>query len=104
VSGNDVVGFASHGPCRDEPDSGELFTIYVRPEAWSAGIGRALMNETLTRLRSHGFEQAVLWVLEDNPRTRQFYELGGWHVDGGVKQEEWLGALVREVRYRIDLR
>jgi hypothetical protein len=43
-------------------------------------------------------------VLEDNPRTRRFYELAGWHADGAAKEEEWLGTTIREVRYRIDLR
>jgi len=42
-------------------------------------------------------------VLIDNPRARAFYELAGWHADGGVKDEEWLDTLVREVRYRIAL-
>jgi hypothetical protein len=43
-------------------------------------------------------------VLEDNPRARRFYELAGWSVDGAVKQDEFLETLVREVRYRIELR
>src|SRR3954452_2782222 len=36
-----VVGFASAGPSRDEDDLGELYAIYVHPEAWSTGAGRA---------------------------------------------------------------
>ena len=104
VSKGDVLGFSSHGPVRDDPELGELFTIYVLPSAWGGGIGRALMRETLVQLRSHGFAEAVLWVLEDNPRTRRFYELAGWHVDGESTELEWLGLSVREVRYRIDLR
>jgi hypothetical protein len=62
------------------------------------------MDTTISRLRGYGFDEAVLWVLEDNPRTRRFYELAGWLTDGEVKVEEWLGLVVREVRYRIDLR
>jgi RimJ/RimL family protein N-acetyltransferase len=61
------------------------------------------MRETLGRLRAETFHDAVLWVLEDNPRTRRFYELAGWRADGAVKDEEWLGKPVREVRYRITL-
>jgi len=102
--GSDVVGFASHGQCRDDPALGELFTIYVLPDAWGAGVGRALMGETLAGLRSEGFQEAVLWVLEDNPRTRRFYERAGWSLDGTSTEETWLGLSVREVRYRIDLR
>jgi ribosomal protein S18 acetylase RimI-like enzyme len=103
-----VNGFASVGVTRDEQENpervGELFTIYVLPEASGRGVGRALMAEALRRLRAEGFAEAILWVLEDNPRTRRFYELAGWYSDGGVKDEHWLGTLVREIRYRIALR
>jgi RimJ/RimL family protein N-acetyltransferase len=54
-------------------------------------------------LRSEGFGEAILWVLEDNPRTRRFYELAGWRAEGGSKDGEWLGTFVRELRYRISL-
>jgi GNAT superfamily N-acetyltransferase len=104
--GDRVVGFSSVGVARpgDDPTRGELFTIYVLPEEWGAGIGRALMDAALQRMRDEGFAEAILWVLEDNSRTRRFYELAGWHVDGVDKEEEWLGAVVRELRYHIDLR
>jgi len=104
VQGAKVVGFSSYGSAREEAGIGELFTIYVLPETWGLGTGRALMRETRVRIRQHGFTEAVLWVLEDNPRTRRFYELAGWHADGGVMDGEWLGTVVRELRYRIDLR
>ena len=65
------------------------------------GIGHALMAETLSRLRADGFSEAILWVLEDNPRTHRFYELAGWRADGASKDEEWLDRTVREIRYRI---
>jgi GNAT superfamily N-acetyltransferase len=100
-----IVGFAGLRSARSEkdPDLGELVAIYVLPVEWGAGVGRALMARVLTRLRESGFTEAILWVLEDNPRTRRFYERAGWHADGGVKEEEWLGTVVREVRYRISL-
>jgi ribosomal protein S18 acetylase RimI-like enzyme len=102
--GGDVVGFSQLGQARDEEaKTGELFAIYVLPEASGSGVGRALMAETLTRLRAEEFAEAILWVIEDNPRTRRFYELAGWELDGGVTEEEWLGTLVRELRYRIAL-
>jgi GNAT superfamily N-acetyltransferase len=102
----DVVGFSGVGLARPgaDPLLGELFTIYVLPEEWGHGVGRALMTRALERMRGEGFEEAILWVLEDNARTRRFYELAGWHDDGEVKEEQWLGSVVREVRYRIDLR
>ena len=96
-----VVGFASAGPSRDEDELGELYAIYVEPEAWSTGAGRALMAAAEQRLSSE-YDAALLWVLEDNPRARGFYERGGWVPDGVRKAEERLGVRAPEVRYRKD--
>ena len=102
-----IIGFASGGTTRDEgadpAREGELYAIYVLPEAWGTGVGRALNARLLALLRADGFEEAVLWVLDDNPRARRFYELAGWRLDGGVKEDTFLDTPVREVRYRIVL-
>ena len=96
-----IVGFASCGESRDAPGEGELYAIYALPVAWGTGAGPALMAAALTALRAGGFETASLWVLDDNPRARRFYEREGWVPDGGRREEEFLGVPVGEVRYRI---
>jgi GNAT superfamily N-acetyltransferase len=104
----EIVGFVDVRPSRDddaEPEStAELTAIYVAPPAWGAGAGRLLMAEALERLRSLEFEDVTLWVLEDNPRARRFYEIAGWRTDGASKSDEFLETPVTEVRYRIVLR
>jgi hypothetical protein len=44
-------------------------------------------------------------VLDTNQRARRFYEAGGWHSDGTLKQEPWpdAGFTLSEVRYRRPL-
>jgi GNAT superfamily N-acetyltransferase len=98
-----VVGFSSVGPSRDEEGLGELYAIYVDPDAWSTGAGRALIEAAETTLRRE-YEEATLWVLEDNPRARYFYERAGWAADGARKSEERFGVRPTEVRYRKALR
>jgi RimJ/RimL family protein N-acetyltransferase len=61
------------------------------------------MAAALAALRTSGFDSASLWVLEDNPRARRFYEREGWTWDGGRREEEFLGVPVSEVSYRIAL-
>ena len=100
----DVAGFVSYGPAREVPDAGEIYAIYVHPESWGTGTGRALMAAAVERLREDGFPEAILWVLEDNPRARRFYEAAGWALDGATKEDEFLETSVREVRYRVSLR
>jgi GNAT superfamily N-acetyltransferase len=97
-----VIGFAAVGPSRDEPRTGELYAIYVEPEAWSTGTGRALIEAAESRLHER-YREATLWVLADNPRARAFYERAGWRADGAEKAEERWGVRATEVRYRKPL-
>jgi GNAT superfamily N-acetyltransferase len=103
VENDVVVGFTVIGPSRDEQRIGELYAIYVDPDAWSTGAGRALIARAEEQLRTE-YGEATLWVLEDNPRARRFYEAAGWSPDGARKAEERLGAAPPEVRYRKMLR
>ena len=98
-----VVGFASCGESRDTAGEAELYAIYVLPETWGSGAGPALMAAAVAALRTSGFDTASLWVLEDNPRARRFYEREGWARDGGRREEEFLDTTVTEVSYRITL-
>ena len=96
-------GFASLGTSRDDQAVGELYAIYVLPHAWGSGIGPALMRSAVEHLAASGFPEAILWVLEDNPRARAFYERSGWSLDAGVREEVFLDTQVRELCYRIAL-
>ena len=98
-----VVGFAYVRASRDTAGEGELWAIYLVAEAWGTGTGSALMDWAKDALRRR-WTDATLWVLEDNPRARRFYEREGWSLDGAEKTDEFLGVPVREVRYRIHLR
>ena len=98
-----VVAFVSVGSSREPGGLGELYAIYAAPEAWGSGAGTALMRTGLEALRDAGYAEAILWVLEDNPRARRFYEREGWTLDGARKEDEFLGVCVPEVRYRIRL-
>ena len=50
-------------------------------------------------MRSSGFREAILWVLEGNERGERFYRAAGWEHDGR-KVDEFQGATVAELRYR----
>jgi ribosomal protein S18 acetylase RimI-like enzyme len=97
-----VVGFAAVGPSRDEDGIGELYAIYVDPRDWSTGAGRALLLRA-EELLGADYGEATLWVLDENPRARRFYESFGWAADGGRKAVERLGVRAPEVRYRKTL-
>jgi GNAT superfamily N-acetyltransferase len=101
-----LVGFLTAGPCRDTGQNeslGEIHACYVDPDHWREGIGTTLITAGIALLVQAGCDEAVLWVLEDNPRARGFYEHHGWRPDGGRKMYEVGGELYPEVRYRRSL-
>ena len=95
-----IVGFVSVGPCREPPGIGELYAIYVRPGSWDTGVGLALMEAGVEWLADR-WTEAVLWVAEENPRARRFYELYGWTPETTRVEEVAPGARIAEVRYRL---
>jgi RimJ/RimL family protein N-acetyltransferase len=95
----EIVGFVSVGRANDADADGELYAIYVHPDHWDQGFGRELIAAGEDRLRELGHDHAVLWVLEDNPRARRFYELAGWKPEGSKRPIEVFGVEVPEVRY-----
>jgi ribosomal protein S18 acetylase RimI-like enzyme len=99
-----LVGFSLLGPSRDadaNPKTAEILAIYVHPEQWRKGIGRALLSASLDQIQNGKFDQVTLWVLEGNQRARSFYESFGFTQDGAIKDDaHWKSFAVREVRYR----
>jgi GNAT superfamily N-acetyltransferase len=103
-----IVGFSSYGPERERARGftgrGEVWAFYLHPDVWGTGVAAALMEHTEVRLMSEGFESAVLWVLEDNPRARAFYERFGWEASGITADfDDYCDVKVPEVEYRKTL-
>jgi len=94
-----IVGFAGVGPVRDEMDGidGELYTIYLRPDAQGEGIGTMLFDAVTTFLAGEGMRGMLVWVLTDNP-SRRFYEARGG-VELSRKMIRVGGAELEEIGY-----
>jgi GNAT superfamily N-acetyltransferase len=97
--GGEILGFVDVGASRDPGTDGELLAIYVHPDHWGTGVGRALIEAGEAELRRLGHQNGILWVLDDNPRARRFYELAGWSLDGSARDIDIFGFDVSEVRY-----
>jgi ribosomal protein S18 acetylase RimI-like enzyme len=90
---------ASRDPDADPERTGEIRAIYVAPQDWHRGIGRALYRYAEDVLRSRGYGHATLWVFEQNAQARRFYEAVGFTVDGAVKTLCRGDAPLKAVRY-----
>ncbi|MGO3365879.1 GNAT family N-acetyltransferase [Agrococcus casei] len=96
-----VLGWTTFGHGRDKgwEGFGEIAGIYAHPDAWSSGVGHALMEQAMIALAQAGFSGAYLWMLAGNARALRFYERHGWAADGGEKSETHSsGHLMRELR------
>lgn len=105
VDGQQVLGFVNHGPCRDQgapPDRGEIMALYVHPEVWGRGAGRALLSRAVQDLRAGGFAEITLWVLAQNDAALRFYGRCGFGpVPGSDQTFELGGRQVQEVQMRL---
>jgi GNAT superfamily N-acetyltransferase len=104
-----IVGFSSYGPERERARGftgrGEVWALYLHPDTWGTGVADALIEHVEIRLLAEGFETAVLWVLDDNPRARRFYEKHGWAATGiSANFDDYCAVQVPEVEYRKVLR
>ena len=95
-----VAGFCCVGAARPEDSAvaGALRSLYVEPLAQGAGLGSTLHDQALSRLRSLGFGEALLWAFRDNGHGRLFYEDRGWTYDEGseaLAPAEWIAPSVR---------
>ena len=84
-----VVGFAAVYEAR------LLTGLYVHPDRQGEGIGDALLAEAVTAGASE------LWVYEDNPGARRFYERRGWVAEPDTlhSDEDW-ELVAPALRYR----
>jgi GNAT superfamily N-acetyltransferase len=64
-------------------DGSTLRHLAVRPDHWSAGLGR----EAFARAEAAGATR--LWVLEANARARALYEALGWRSSGASQECPW---------------
>ena len=93
MDGDRVIGFVScGGQGRENPDTGEVFAIYVLAEYYGTGVGRMLMDAALEQLKD--YRVICVHVLKDNGRAIRFYEKYGFQPDGEEQRIERLGASV----------
>jgi len=82
-----IAGVIHFGPRRDEAAGGdsEIYSVYVLPEYWRTGAGRALFQRAVREIRSQGYDRIFLWTLSENLRAISFCERMGMKPCGSRK-------------------
>ncbi len=89
--GERVVGFVGYGDRGEaEPDTGEVFALYVLKEYRGTGVGQALMQSALDALSS--YPRIALWMVKGNARADRFYLKCGFRPTGKEKTVSSVGA------------
>ncbi|WP_215843392.1 GNAT family N-acetyltransferase [Acidithiobacillus montserratensis] len=98
-----IIGFISIGPERHINNSSsnlEVWAFYVLPEHWSTWVGQSLWKEAQKILVAQGTPKISLWVFDNNPRAKRFYEAAGCTPElNSVQQFELDGVILEEIRY-----
>ena len=101
----ELIGFCDLIPSRDQDakaqTTAEIAAIYVHPDYWRQGAGRALCQRALETARREKFDAVTLWVLASNIAAHNFYLAMGFHPDGATKSESFASRELQEVRFRI---
>jgi [ribosomal protein S18]-alanine N-acetyltransferase len=74
-----LVGYAI---CWSVADQAELGNIAVAAEARGSGVGRALLDAALARVRLRGVKECFLEVRESNEGAQRLYRQAGFEVVG----------------------
>jgi len=74
-------GIVSIGPYAPDPSAGEVFGLYVFPEARGSGVSWALVEAAQALATADGYRQLYYWVGVDNPRAIGFAENFGFRLD-----------------------
>jgi GNAT superfamily N-acetyltransferase len=96
------VGMASAQPLRGEGGAGPkipggcfLNLLFVLPERWGEGIGRAILDAVLAEAKRRRYSRIHLWTHEDNKRSHRLYRSRGFSPTGRTAEDE--GEWTREI-------
>jgi ribosomal protein S18 acetylase RimI-like enzyme len=80
------------------PGDGEMFLLFVHPNYGGRGIGALLLGAAHDSLRAAGCEQAFLYTHEENERALALYARAGYRPDGTIRESDFKGTAIRELR------
>ena len=91
--GDRVVGFTAV-----HPGDCEMYLLFVDPAAAGRGLGRMLLAAADDALRAAGCREAFLYTHEQNERALHVYASAGYRPDGSIRESDFRGTRMRELR------
>ena len=99
--GGEVVGYAYACRWKERPayDWSVEMSAYVAPAHHGRGVGRALYEELIDRLRGQGYRMAVAGITLPNPASVALHERLGFEPIGALRDIGWKDGDWRDVGY-----
>lgn len=101
---DEIVGFVAFDRSRDPKTpstTGEIWSIYVKPEHWGKGVGVALWDAAREGLEEEGCTSVTIWVPIRNDRAMRFIELAGFKREMKTAKTTALGTVkIEEIRLK----
>ncbi len=97
-----LIGFSTVGKSRDDnySDYAELYAIYLDPDYFGKGAGKALFQISLEYALAQGFRKMFVNVLSENKIGRDFYErMGAVPVENSEEEITIDGHSYSEMKY-----
>src|SRR3989440_11714563 len=91
--GGRVVGFTAV-----HPKDCEMYLLFVDPAAAGRGVGRMLLAAADSALRGAGCRESFLYTHEQNERALHVYASAGYRPAGWVREADFRGTTMRELR------
>jgi len=102
--GGEVVGFVGFDRSRDPKTpstTGEIWSLYVKPEHWDKGLGVALWDAAREGLEEEGCTVVTIWVPLRNDRAIRFCELAGFKREMKTAKTTAIGTVkIEEIRLK----
>jgi ribosomal protein S18 acetylase RimI-like enzyme len=79
-----AVGMASIGEAGSSR-AGSVTSFWVHPRARGKGVGDALLLATVETAQEAGYNELLLWVVENNEHAQRLYERHGFKRTGATQ-------------------
>ena len=89
-AGSTVVGFAA------VQGDGEIVAFWVDPAHQRRGHGSRLLAAVADTARELGLAELSTWCALPDEARRRFFDSAGFDTDGGLRDLDWDGQLLRE--------
>lgn len=101
---NEIIGFVGFCMHTDATQIAEINAFYLTSNTLHHSIGPLLCNMALDEIKRNGYQEAAIWVLEENNQMKSFYEELGFQATPIHKTNDLgEGHFSREIEYRINV-